>query len=32
MYSNEFYNRVTTRIQDYLVDHEVPVPRWRGAH
>lgn len=31
MYSNEFYNRLTTSIQDYLVAHEVPVPRWRGA-
>lgn len=32
MYSNEFYNQNATRIQDYLVDHEVSVPRWRGAH
>ncbi|MCD6518486.1 MAG: CpaF family protein [Anaerolineae bacterium] len=31
MYSNEFYNQITTRIQDFLVEHEVPVPRWRGA-
>jgi len=31
MYSNEFYNRITTSIQDYLVVHEVPVPRWRGT-
>ena len=29
MYSNEYYNRITTGIQDYLVEHEVPVPRWR---
>lgn len=31
MYSNEYYNRITTRIQDYLVEHEVPVPRWRDT-
>ena len=31
MYSNEFYNRITTRIQEYLVGYEVPVPRWRGS-
>jgi pilus assembly protein CpaF len=31
MYSNEFYNRITTGIQDYLVDQEVPVPRWRNT-
>jgi len=30
MYSNEYYNDITTRIQDYLVDREIPVPRWRG--
>ena len=28
-YSNEYYNQITTRIQNYLVDHEVSVPRWR---
>ncbi|MBN1399966.1 MAG: CpaF family protein [Anaerolineae bacterium] len=32
MYDNTFYNQITTRIQDYLVTREVPVPRWRGAH
>jgi len=32
MYSNEFYNQNATRIQDYLVQNEVSVPRWRGAH
>ncbi|MBC7236412.1 MAG: CpaF family protein [Chloroflexi bacterium] len=31
-YSNEFFNQQATRIQDYLVEHEVSVPRWRGAH
>ena len=31
MYSNEYYNDITTRIQNYLVTREVPVPRWRGA-
>ena len=30
MYSNEYYNDITTRIQNYLVEREVPVPRWRG--
>ena len=29
MYSNEYYNRITTRLQDYLVEQEVSVPRWR---
>ncbi len=29
MYSNEYYNRITTRLQDYLVQQEVSVPRWR---
>ena len=32
MYDNAFYNQITTRVQDYLVRREVPVPRWRGAH
>ena len=32
MYSNEYLNEITTRSQSYLVEHEVPVPRWRGAH
>jgi len=32
MYSNEYYNRITTRLQDYLVEQEVSVPRWRDVH
>ena len=32
MYSNEYLNEITTRSQNYLVEHEVAVPRWRGAH
>jgi pilus assembly protein CpaF len=31
-YSNQFYNQITTQIQDFLVRNEVPVPRWRGSH
>jgi pilus assembly protein CpaF len=31
MYPNEFINRIMTKIQDYLVGQEVPVPRWRGS-
>ena len=31
MYDNEFYNLITTQIQDYLVSKEVSVPRWREA-
>jgi len=30
MYSNAYYNDITTQIQDYLVEREIPVPRWRG--
>ena len=30
MYSNSYYNDITTQIQDYLVEREIPVPRWRG--
>lgn len=32
MYSNSYYNEITTRIQNYMVQREVAVPRWRGAH
>jgi pilus assembly protein CpaF len=31
MYSNEYYNDITTKIQSYLVDHEIAVPRWRRS-
>lgn len=31
MYTNEWYNHVTTQVQDYLVKKEVPVPRWRDV-
>jgi pilus assembly protein CpaF len=30
-YTNEFLNKSTTSIQDYLVTNEVAVPSWRGA-
>jgi pilus assembly protein CpaF len=26
------YNELTQKVQDYLVEKEVPVPRWRGYH
>ena len=26
------YNELTYRVQDFLVEKEVPVPRWRGYH
>lgn len=25
------FDRISTQVQDYLVEREVPVPRWRGA-
>lgn len=31
IYTNEYINQCTTKIQDVLVEHDVPVPRWRGA-
>jgi len=32
MYSNEYFNQLTTRVQDYLVEQEVSVPRWKDAY
>ncbi len=28
---DDYYNRIATKVQDYCVEKEVPVPRWRGA-